>query len=112
MIQAEELTIENSFTKSDLKRQRSNRRYNKHLNFSVKYTVFIITMWMAFVGTFIVGMIVHFKINEGITPSAILWTFSFILAIVALIYTIIYCTIRRNNTSEETRQKLLRTFPI
>ncbi len=78
---------------------------------SVKYKIFLATLWIIFLISFIVGFITHFEIKLPVTASGIIWTFSFIFLILASIYSYLYFKINKSDNSEE-KLNLLRLFPF
>jgi uncharacterized membrane protein len=78
---------------------------------SSKYLIFIITIWVVAFISFIIGFILHFGISVGITASSIVWTFSFILCVLASVFTYLY---KKAQNLEDVNEKikLLKFFPI
>jgi hypothetical protein len=77
---------------------------------SMKYVIFISTLWIVFSGAFIAGFIVYYK-DAAINASSILWAFAFIVFVLAMIYTILYVKAKRA-VSTEDKVRLLRFLPI
>jgi membrane protein insertase Oxa1/YidC/SpoIIIJ len=78
---------------------------------SIKYIVFIGTIWVIFAGFLIAGCMVHFKEADNINAASILWTLSFIVFIIGCIYTYLYVKARRAASKEE-KIKLLKYLPL
>lgn len=88
------------------------RKRKKHIKlyFSFRHTVYLITLWLIFLISFIIGFIVHFDTVKNVTASSIIWTFSIVICFFSVLYTYNYyrCVKARN---EEELQKHLRYFP-
>jgi len=106
--------IEDRKKKSEKRKQSEKNQLKKSINrggISMKYKIFLITLWIVFFSSFIVGFITHFEIKLPITASGIIWCFSFIMLIVAVIYSHFYYKICRSDDVEE-KIKLLKNFPF
>ena len=102
------------------KEKKDNRKHSLKLKslkalgkgqISLKYKVFVITLWIIFFISFLVGFITHFNLKLPITASGIIWSFNFIIFIIALIYTYLYYKIIRSPLPED-KLKLLQNFPM
>lgn len=78
---------------------------------SIKYKVFLITLWIIFLASFIVGFITHFDLKLPVTASGIIWSFSFIVLVIAIVYSVIFYKISKSNLPEE-KYRLLQNFPL
>ena len=103
---------------SNIQRKRKSRlnktkhkKVEKHY-FSIKYTIFLASIWIIFFAAFIVGFIVHYDVkNSSVTASSIIWTFSGIDFIFSIIFTYLYVKATKAKTNEELH-KYLRLIPI
>lgn len=115
------LDINDSKSKAELRKKISDKRKKTEKqkllktlskgNLSLKYKIFLITLWIVFLASFIIGFITHFEIKLPITASGIIWSFSFIIFIVALIYSRIFYRVSKSNDAEE-KLRLLKNFPF
>jgi hypothetical protein len=87
------------------------KRKNKINPRSIKYIVFIGTIWVIFIGFLVAGCMVHFKEADNINAASILWALSFIVFIIGCIYTYLYVKARHAN-SKEDKIKLLKYLPL
>jgi hypothetical protein len=78
---------------------------------SIKYIIFISTLWLIFLGFLIAGLLVHFKEANNINAASILWALSFVVFIIACIYTYLYIKARQSATKED-KIKLLKYMPL
>lgn len=94
------LSLDNNYTNTnniDRKNQLKNKLIKRKLNNknviiykgTIGITILII-LWLAFVSSFVIGFILHFNFQKGITASSIMWSLSFVFFILSLIYSIIY----------------------
>lgn len=87
------------------------KKVEKHY-FSIKYTIFLTSIWIIFIASFIVGFIVHYDIkNSSVTASSIIWTFSGLDFVFSIIFTYLYVKAKKAKTNEEL-YKYLRLIPI
>ena len=92
-------------------RIRRKKKKNQILYFSIKYSIFVATLWLIFLAAFIVGFIVHFDVKGPVTASGIIWSFSALVFFLAVVYSYIYYKAKRNISSEYL-QRYLRMFPV
>ena len=80
------------------------------IDFSSRHTAYLISIWLIFVIVFLTGFIVHFDTDNNVTASSILWTFSVVLLLFAIIYSYLYykCAKAKNNAE---LYKYLRFIP-
>lgn len=103
-----------SNSKSNDPNDRIRRKKKKKMEiyyFSSKYTIFLVTLWLVFFATFIVGFILHFDVKTSINASSIIWAFSAIIFVISILYTLVYCKAKKATNVEEL-QKYLRLMPI
>ena len=77
----------------------------------LRYGVFIATLWVVFCISFILGFVLHFDLKSDVTFSSILWTFSFIICVLATTYSILLYK-SRNATDYDTKVFYLKFFPV
>lgn len=85
---------------------------DKETQLSIKHLIFVIILWVGFVGSLIVGLILHFELSSGVTASSILWSLSIIFCIIASAYTFLYCKIKYDGLGSKKKLYLLKFFPI
>ncbi len=92
----------------DLKEKKTLRKKRKPKKyfFSLKYTVFLLTIWLIFLAAFIVGFILRFDVESSISASTIIWCFSAFILIIAVLYTCIYYRARKARNDEEMQKYL------
>lgn len=99
---------------SEIRKKNEKQKLLKSLSrgkLSIKYKIFLITLWIVFLASFIVGFITHFEIKLPITASGIIWSFSFVILIVALIYSMVYYKVAKSVDAEE-KFRLLKYYPF
>ena len=80
------------------------------IDFSSRHTAYLISIWLMFVVVFVTGFIVHFDTDNNVTASSILWTFSAVLLLFAIIYSYLYYKCSKAKSNEEL-YKYLRFIP-
>lgn len=101
----------NLTSESYLNNKKSKNKKSKKYYFSIKYTVLLITLWLIFTASFIVGFIVHFDVKSAVNASSIIWSFSGIILVVSILYSIVYYKARKARTNEELG-RLLKFIPL
>jgi hypothetical protein len=105
--------------RDDLNHSYSTRRKNKEKNkrkvnknhLSLKYGIFLFTLWLTFMASFIMGFIVHYDIPNKVNAASIIWTFSGVLFIISMCYTYLYHKAKKCYNSDSLRD-YLKYFPI
>ena len=92
------------------KEKKRKRKKALKLYFSSKHTVYLITLWLIFLLSFIIGFVVHFDTTKNVTASSILWTFSIVVCFFSVLYSYNYYKCKKAK-SEEELQKYLKYFP-
>lgn len=82
------------------------------LKLSIRHTIFIVMMWVACISSLIIGMILHFPLDSGVTASSILWTISFIFLLLSLLFSYFYYKIRYDLISKQDEVRYLSYFPF
>ena len=77
----------------------------------LRYLIFVITLWIVFTISFILGFILHYDLQSDVTFSSILWTFSFIIFVIATIFTILYRKAKKE-TDFSKKISYLKFFPV
>lgn len=98
----------------NLRKKKEKEKVLKSLSrgdLSIKYLIFIIILYVIFLITLIIGFILHFDLKLHVTASGILWTFSFIMLVLSIFYTLIYKKIKKSKDPEE-KYNLIRYFPL
>ena len=94
-----------SYKKYSYRMKEKMRRYGNeedNINeFNSRHTAYLFSIWIIFIATFMTGFIVHFETDSDITASSIIWTFSGVLLIFALIYSYLYYKCSQAKTGEE-----------
>lgn len=90
--------------------KKRKRKLKEPLYFSFRHTIYLITLWVIFAATFIIGFIVHFDTVQNVTASSIMWTFSIILFVFCILYSYNYYRCIKAKTEEEL-QNYLKYFP-
>lgn len=103
--------VDDKLLKRELIRQKSFQK-KLELKLSIRHTIFIVMLWIGFITSLIIGMILHFPLDSGITASSILWTISFIFLIISIIFTYFYCRIRFDLISKHDEVRYLSYFPL
>lgn len=104
---------ENFKMNNDLETRKTKRKKKPvrvNIN-SIKYLILLITMWAIFLATFIVGFVVHYEVDNSVTASSVIWTLSFIVFVISIIFTLLYYKARKARNIEES-EKFLRYLPI
>jgi hypothetical protein len=89
---------------------RRNKKKKANPN-SFKYTVFICLLWIIFLAFLISGSIVHVEDANNINAATILWSLSFVVLIISVLYTYLYIKARSAQTKEQ-KLKLLKYLPL
>ena len=92
------------------RRMEKKRELEEELYLSSKHTIYLFTIWLVFIITFTSGFIVHYDTIENVTASSILWTFSSIICILAILYTYCYYKCIHAKSIKE-QQKYLKYIP-
>ena len=97
---------------NERKRRRMQRKkeLEKELYFSSKHTIYLFSIWFVFIIIFISGFIVHYDTIQNVTASSILWTFSSIICIFAILYSYCYYKCLHAKSDKEI-QKYLKYIP-
>ena len=92
------------------RRMQRKKRIRKRIIFIFKtYNLFIFNL-VCFIIIFISGFIVHYDIIQNVTASSILWTFSSIICIFAILYSYCYYKCLHAKSDKEI-QKYLKYIP-
>ena len=96
-------------SKTKFKKNKKERKYF----FTLRYTVLLFTLWIVFIGAFIIGFILRYVYDKKIplNASSIVWAFSSFLFLINSIYTYLYWK-AKNAINNEERKKYLRFIPI
>ena len=86
------------------------KELEKELYFSSKHTIYLFSIWFVFIIIFISGFIVHYDTIQNVTASSILWTFSSIICIFAILYSYCYYKCLHAKSDKEI-QKYLKYIP-
>ncbi len=89
-----------------------SERLKLDMQLSLRHLIFTVILWIGFIGSLIVGFLLHFKIQSGITASSILWSLSFIFFIVGTAYTVLYCKLKCGAITNKERIYWLKFFPL
>ena len=92
------------------RRMEKKRELEEDLYLSLKHKIYLFSIWLVFIITFISGFIVHYDTIENVTASSILWTFSSIICILAILYTYCYYKCIHAKSIKE-QQKYLKYIP-
>ena len=92
------------------RRMEKKRQLEEELYLSLKHKIYLFSIWLVFIITFISGFIVHYDTIENVTASSILWTFSSIICILAILYTYCYYKCIHAKSIKE-QQKYLKYIP-
>ena len=92
------------------RRMEKKRELEEELYLSLKHKIYLFTIWLMFIITFISGFIVHYDTIENVTASSILWTFSSIICFLAILYTYCYYKCIHAKSIKE-QQKYLKYIP-
>ncbi len=97
---------------NERKRRRIQRKkeLEKELYLSSKHTIYLFSIWFVFIIIFISGFIVHYDTIQNVTASSILWTFSSIICILAILYSYCYYKCLHAKSDKEI-QKYLKYIP-
>ena len=97
---------------NERKRRRIQRKkeLEKELYLSSKHTIYLFSIWFVFIIIFISGFIVHYDTIQNVTASSILWTFSSIICIFAILYSYCYYKCLHAKSDKEI-QKYLKYIP-
>lgn len=94
-----------------LQEKKARASYNKWIN--IKHYIFITVLWIGFVTSLIIGFLLHFKFETGITASSIMFSFSFVLFLLSLFYSILLIKlINKEKANDLSRYKLFNLFPF
>ena len=95
-----------------LRRKKQKKKKPSRVNvYSMKYLIMLITLWIIFLATFIVGFIVHYEVENSVNASSIIWTLSVVVFVISMIFTVLYVRARKASSTEES-EKFLKYFPI
>ena len=92
------------------RRMEKKRELEEELYLSLKHKIYLFSIWLVFIITFISGFIVHYDTIENVTASSILWTFSSIICFLAILYTYCYYKCIHAKSIKE-QQKYLKYIP-
>ena len=101
---------EDKINKRKRRRMQRKKELEKELYFSSKHTIYLFSIWFVFIIIFISGFIVHYDIIQNVTASSILWTFSSIICIFAILYSYCYYNCLHAKSDKEI-QKYLKYIP-
>jgi hypothetical protein len=94
-----------------LQEKKDRSLYSKWIN--IKHYIFISTLWLGFIASLIIGFILHFEFETGVTASSIMFSLSFVLFLFSTIYSILIIKIKNKEESNDlSRLKLLNLFPF
>lgn len=91
------------------KRKKKKKNYKK-VFFSSKYTVYLFSLWLIFISAFIVGFILHYEVSNLVTAAGIMWGFSAVIFVLAVLYSWVYFKAKYAQSNEEMA-KYLKIFP-
>lgn len=100
----------NKMNERQKRRMEKKRELEEELYLSLKHKIYLFSIWLVFIITFISGFIVHYDTIENVTASSILWTFSSIICILAILYTYCYYKCIHAKSIKE-QQKYLKYIP-
>lgn len=111
--QQDELEMENRVkrTKEKRKHRLLKKKTKLYSHMSYRYTVYLISFWLIFIASFIMGFVVHYDIPNTVNISTILWCFSAILFIISTLYSLVFYKAKQAKTKEELT-KYLKYIPI
>ena len=92
------------------RRMLKKRELEEELYLSSKHTIYLFSIWFVFIITFISGFIVHYDTIQNVTASSIIWTFSSIICIFAVLYSYCYYKCLHAKNVKEI-QKYLKYIP-
>lgn len=101
---------EDKINKRKRRRMQRKKELEKELYFSSKHTIYLFSIWFVFIIIFISGFIVHYDTIQNVTASSILWTFSSIICIFAILYSYCYYKCLHAKSDKEI-QKYLKYIP-
>lgn len=101
---------EDKINKRKRRRMQRKKELEKELYFSSKHTIYLFSIWFVFIITFISGFIVHYDTIQNVTASSIIWTFSSIICIFAVLYSYCYYKCLHAKNVKEI-QKYLKYIP-
>jgi hypothetical protein len=98
-------------------RKIKKKKKESKIFFSMKYIIYLITLWLIFFAAFIIGFILHFDkpANQSmINASTVIWAFSSFIFVIAILYTFIYYKAKKANEAHnlEEMRKYLRFIPL
>ena len=101
---------EDKINKRKRRRMQRKKELEKELYLSSKHTIYLFSIWFVFIIIFISGFIVHYDTIQNVTASSILWTFSSIICIFAILYSYCYYKCLHAKSDKEI-QKYLKYIP-
>jgi hypothetical protein len=102
--------LNNKINERQKRRMEKKKELEEELFLSSKYTIYLFTIWLIFIITFISGFIVHYDTIQNVTASSIIWTFSSIICIFAVLYSYCYYKCLHAKNVKEI-QKYLKYIP-
>jgi len=108
----ENIDVENQEDDQRKYETKQRKRQKKvYVGSSFRFLVFVITLWIVCLASLILGFILHFDMNTAVTFSSILWTFSFIIFVIASAYSYFYYKLKHTNDNE-SKIMYSKFFPV
>lgn len=94
-----------------LQEKKDRSSYNKWIN--IKHYIFITVLWTGFLSSLIIGFLLHFEFETGITASSIMFSLSFLLFLLSILYSILLIKLKnKERVNDLSRFKLFNLFPF